>query len=94
MCSFVCFVLFDLSCFACFVQFTVQVECGERPFFFALENAAQMFDWIQILRAVRGRLVEGKVREQRGCGVLLCCVVLCCVGWLFVLVVCVGCVVL
>jgi hypothetical protein len=41
-------------------QFTLQIDCNERPFFLALESGSQMFDWLQILRAIRARLVEGK----------------------------------
>ena len=39
---------------------TLQLDCGERPFFLALESGKQLFDWLQIIRAIRGRLVEGK----------------------------------
>lgn len=54
-----------LTC--CWLQFTIQVDCGDRPFFLALESAPQLFDWIQILRAAQARLVQGKASERRGC---------------------------
>ena len=42
-------------------QFTIQVDCEDRPFYLALESSPQLFDWVQILRAIKSRLVDGKV---------------------------------
>jgi hypothetical protein len=39
---------------------TIQLQREGQPFFLAVDSAAALFDWVQILRAIRARLVEGK----------------------------------
>ncbi len=45
---------------------TLQLErLDGPPFFFALESGVLLFDWLQVLRAVRARLVEGKAGVRK-----------------------------
>lgn len=38
----------------------------DRQYFISMDSGQQLFDWLQMLRMARLRLVEGKLGQQKG----------------------------